>query len=82
MSNVPIREKVKRITEAAKDGELYSESSKSTGMYFFYGIFGIASLFLIALTIGLAQGGHYIGSGICLLVSGILGFILFKLARA
>lgn len=82
MSNVPIREKVKRIAEAAKDGESYTESSKSAGMFFFYGIFGIAMLFLIALTIGLAQGGHYIGSAICLVAGGGLGFILLKLARA
>ncbi|MBD7908662.1 hypothetical protein [Sporosarcina gallistercoris] len=82
MSNVPIREKVKRIAEAAKDGESYSESSKSAGMLFFYSIFGIAMLFLIALTIGLAQGGHYIGSAICLVAGGGLGFILLKLARA
>ena len=82
MSNVPIREKVKRIAEAAKDGESYTESSKSAGMLFFYGIFGIAMLFLIALTIGLAQGGHYIGSAICLVAGGGLGFILLKLAWA
>ncbi|MGG0645126.1 hypothetical protein ABE021_14480 [Sporosarcina gallistercoris] len=82
MSNVPIREKVRRIAEAAKDGESYSESSKSAGMLFFYSIFGIAMLFLIALTIGLAQSGHYIGSGICLVAGGGLGFILLKLARA
>ncbi|REB05958.1 hypothetical protein DVB69_13515 [Sporosarcina sp. BI001-red] len=82
MSNVPIREKVKRIAEAAKDGDTYSESSKSAGMLFFYGIFGIAILFLIALTFGLAQGGHYIGSAICLVAGGGLGFVLLKLARA
>lgn len=82
MSNVPIREKVKRIAQAAKDGDSYSESSKSTGMIFFYGIFIIAIAFLMALTIGLAQGGHYIGSAIVLILGGGLGFILFKLARA
>lgn len=82
LSNVPIREKVKRIAEAAKDGESYSESSKSTGMLVFYVIFVIAIVFLIALTVGLAQSGHYIGSGICLVAGGGLGFILLKLARA
>ncbi|MDW0108581.1 hypothetical protein [Sporosarcina aquimarina] len=82
MSNVPIREKVKRITAAAKDGESYSESTKSAGMLFFYGIFGIAILFLIALTIGLLQSEHYIGSVCCLLGGSGLGFILLKISRA
>lgn len=82
MSNVPIREKVKRITAAAKDGESYSESTKSAGMLFLYGVFGSAILFLIALTIGLLQSEHYIGSILFLLAGSGLGFILLKLARA
>lgn len=82
MSNVPIREKVKRISEAAKDGDSYTESSKNAGMIVLYGLFGTALFFLIALSIGLIQGGHYIGSAVILLVGGGLGFILLKIIRA
>ena len=82
LSNIPIREKVQRITEAAKDGESYSESTKNAGMLFLYVIFGVAVLLFLVLAIGLVQGGHYIGSAVSLLIGGGVGYILFKLIRA
>lgn len=81
LSNVPIREKVQRITEAAKDGESYSESSKNAGMVIIYAIFALAVLFTLAVAIGFTQTGQYIGSAVCLLISGGLGFVLLKLIR-
>ena len=82
MSNVPIREKVKRITEAAKDGDSFTESSKNAGMLVLYGLFTVAVLVLLALTIGFIQSGHYIASAVTLIAGGCLGFVLLKIIRA
>ncbi|GKV69091.1 hypothetical protein NCCP2716_15890 [Sporosarcina sp. NCCP-2716] len=77
-----MREKVKHITAAVKDGESVPESSKRAGMAVLYVIFGAGLCLLLALTAGLVQSGHYIGSAVVLLAAGGLGFILLNVIRA
>lgn len=79
---VSMREKVKHITAAVKEGESVPESSKRAGMVVLYLIFGAGLFLLLALTAGLIQSGHYIGSAVVLLGVGALGFVLLNVIRA
>ena len=58
MTNLPLREKMKKITDATKQQNAIPERSKNAGLIVFLILFGMRPLCLFALAVGLVLTGH------------------------
>lgn len=77
-----MREKLRKITEAAKHHEQISEQSKTTGMRMFFVIAGIGLLLLVSFSLALLLYKHYIGAFITLVITAGIGYFLYKIQSA
>lgn len=82
MSDMHLQNKLRKITEAAKNGEHIPERPKKVGMLIFFIISAIGLLGLAALAIALAVYGHRLSGLIIFLIAISLMYALYKLISA
>lgn len=82
MADLQVREKIKKIVAAAKQGDNISERSKNVGLIIFLMLFGCGIIVLFALTIGLFLNGHIISAGVILLITVLLTYSVIKMMTA
>ncbi|WP_342508355.1 hypothetical protein [Sporosarcina sp. FSL K6-2383] len=82
MADIQLREKIKKITAAAKQGDSISERSKNIGLIIFLLLFGCGIIVLFALTIGLMMNGHFIIATIVFLITALLTYSIIKMMTA
>ena len=82
MTNLPLREKLKKLTDATKQQNAIPERSKSAGLIVFLILFGMTALILFALAVGLVLTGHTISALVTFIIGALLGYSVFKVLRA
>lgn len=82
MSDMNMRNKLTKITEAAKNGEHITERSKSIGFKVFLAMIVLGIIALVGLSLALLFYGHWISAVIFLLTSAVFSYALFKLITA
>ena len=82
MADMQLREKIKKITAAAKHGNNIPERSKNIGLIIFLILFGCGILVLFALTIGLMMNGHFISAVVIFLIAVLLTYSIIKMMTA
>lgn len=82
MSDMHLRNKLRKITEAAKNGEHIPERSKTIGMQLFFIFVAIGILGLLGLTVSLAIYGHLISALISFIITLSLFYPAYKLLTA
>jgi CHASE2 domain-containing sensor protein len=82
MSDMNMRNKLTKITEAAKNGEHITERSKSIGFKVFLGFIVLGIVALVGLSTALLIYGHWISAVIFFLTSAVFSYALFKLITA
>ena len=60
MADMQLREKMKKVSEAAKQGDHVPERSKNAGLIVFLILIGCGIIVMLALAIGLMISKHFI----------------------
>lgn len=82
MSDINMRNKLTKITEAAKNGEQITERSKSIGFTVYLAFIVLGIMALVGLSTALLFYGHWISAVIFFLTSALFSYALFKLITA
>lgn len=82
MANMQMRDKLRKITAAAKNGEDIPEHSKKIGMTFFYVLTGIGIASMIAFAAALLIYGYRIGAFISFIVALLISYMTYKILSA
>lgn len=82
MSQMPMREKLKKIAEAAKDGGRINERPKKIGLLIFFIFTAIGIIAIFAFAIVLLIHGYKISALISSLFATFLLYIAYKLITA
>lgn len=82
MADIQLREKIKKIAAAAKQGDNIPERSKNIGLIIFLILFGCGIIVLFALTIGLILNGHIISAVVIFLIAALLTYSIIKMMTA
>jgi CHASE2 domain-containing sensor protein len=82
MSDMNMRNKLIKVTEAAKNGEHITERSKSIGFTVFLAFIVLGIIALVGLSTALLFYGHWISAVIFFLTSAVFSYALFKLIAA
>lgn len=82
MTNLPLREKLKKLTDATKQLNAIPERSKNAGLVVFLILFGMTVLILFALAVGLALTGDIISALVTFIIGALLGYSVFKVLKA
>lgn len=82
MANWQLREKLQKVSEAAKQENNLSERSKNTGLLVLLALFGMAIIVLFALSIGLVFNGHLLSAMIIFSIAALLTYSIFKVMQA
>lgn len=82
MSNMQMREKLRKITEARGHSEQISEQAKQVGMTLFFLLAGIGLLALIIFSFVLFMNGRYLGASVTIALTVLIGFLLVKIYTA
>lgn len=82
MADMQLREKVKKIAAAAKQGDNIPERTKNIGLIIFLILFGCGILVLFALTIGLIINNHFISAVVIFLIAALLTYSIIKMMTA
>lgn len=82
MSNLQLREKLREITAAAKNGEQIPERPKRVGLMIFYLLAGAGILVLIFLSIALFLYGYKKSAIITFIAALFFSFTLYKVLSA
>lgn len=82
MSNMQMREKLRKITQAASDSEQIPEHTKQAGMTVFF-LLSVLGLFaMLVFLFSLIVYGHYIGAMITFIITSCIGYLLYKVKTA
>lgn len=82
MSNMQMREKLRKITEAASDSDQVSEQSKNIGMIVFFILAGFGLLALVIFSFTLFIYGRYISALIASVATIFISYLLYKIQTA
>ena len=82
MSNLHLREKMKKIMEASKNSDQIPERSKHVGFIIFLLFIAIAIIALLALTVSFIVNGMLVIAIITLLITALLAYSTFKMMKA
>ena len=74
MADMQLREKIKKIAAAAKQGDHIPERSKNIGLIIFLILFGCGIIVLFALAIGLMINGHFISAAVIFSIAALLAY--------
>ena len=82
MSDMHMRDKLRKVTEAAKNSEQIPEQSKKIGLsiFFIFTFVGVFMIFVLALTLYIY--GHLLAALITLLTALLLLYLTVKLRSA
>lgn len=82
MSDMNMRDKLRKVTEAAKNSEQIPESSKKIGLsiFFIFTFIGILAIFALALSLFIY--GHPIAAIIFVLIALFLLYVIIKIRSA
>ena len=82
MSDMHMKNKLAKITEAAKNGKHITERTKSIGFKIFLFFAAIGILVLVGFSAALLFYGHWISAVIFFLISAAFSYAMFKLITA
>ena len=82
MADMQLREKMKKVSEAAKHGDQVPERSKSIGLIVFLILIICGIVVMLSLTIGLFLNKHFISATATLVIAGLLVYSVFKIMKA
>jgi uncharacterized membrane protein len=82
MADMHLREKMKKVTEAAKQNDMVPENSKQIGLLLFLFIMIVVIIFLCALFVGFLVNNHPISAVITILIAILLAYSSFKMMKA
>lgn len=82
MADMHLREKMKKVTEAAKHGDQVPEISKKVGLILFLIFIGTGIAVLLALSVGFVMNDHPISAVITFLISALLAYSIYKMIKA
>ena len=82
MSDMHMKNKLAKITEAAKNGKHITEHAKSFGFKVFLVFVALGIAILVGFSAALLFYGHRIGAVIFFLISAAISYAMFKLITA
>ena len=82
MADMQLREKMKKVSEAAKHGDRVPERSKNAGLVVFLIFFGCGIIVMTALAIGLILSKHIIAAAVFFSIATLLTYSVFKMMKA
>ncbi len=82
MADMQLREKMKKVSEAAKHGNQVPERSKRIGLIVFLPLIGCSIVIMLSLTIGLFLNKHLINATLILVIAGLLVYSVDKMMKA
>ncbi|WP_172371261.1 hypothetical protein [Sporosarcina jiandibaonis] len=82
MSDMNMRNKLIKITEATKNGEHVTERAKSIGFTVFLAFIALGIIALVGLSTALLFYGYWIIAVIFIIISGLFSYAMFKLITA
>lgn len=82
MSNMQMREKLRKITQAVSHSEQIPEQTKRVGMAIFFIFFGLGLLAAFIFSVALFVYGHYLGALITLVMTSLIGYVWYKIQSA
>lgn len=82
MADMQMREKMKKISEASKQGNRVPERSKKAELVVFLIFIGCGIIVMSALAIGLIINKHFIGAAVICSIAALLTYSVFKMMKA
>ena len=82
MADMQLRDKMKKISEAAKHGDRVPERSKNAGLVVFLILIGCGIIVMLALAIGLMISKHFIGAAVICSIAALLTYSIYKMMKA
>lgn len=82
MSNMQMREKLRKITQAASDSKQIPEQTKRVGMMIFFLLIGLGLLAALIFSVVLIVYGHYLSALITLVATALIGYIGYRIQSA
>jgi hypothetical protein len=82
MADMHLREKMKKVTAAAKQNDVVPENSKRIGLLLFLFMMIVVIIFLSALFVGFLLNKRPISAGITILIAFLLAYSSYKMMKA
>jgi hypothetical protein len=82
MADMQLREKMKKVSEAAKHGDRVPERSKNAGLIVFLILIGCGIVVMFSLAIGLILNKHFIGAAVIFCIAALLVYSVYKMMKA
>lgn len=82
MADMQLRDKMKKISEAAKHGNRVPERSKNAGLVVFLIFILCGIIVMLALAIGLMISNHFIGAAVICSIATLLIYSVYKMMKA
>lgn len=82
MADMQLREKMKKVSEAAKHGNRMPERSKNAGLIVFLILSGCGIIIMFALAIGLILKKYFIGATVVFCIAALLVYSIYKIVKA
>ena len=79
MSDMHLKEKMRKVTKAAEQGAYVSERTKKAGLILFLLFFALGVIVLFALTIGFFMNGNSVAAAVTSLLTIFLSYCVYKL---
>ena len=82
MADMQLRDKMKKVSEAAKNGNRVPERSKNAGLVVFLLLIGCGIIVMLALAVGLIISKHFIGATVIFSIAVLLLYSIYKMIKA
>ncbi len=82
MADMQLRDKMKKISEAAKHGNRVPERSKNAGLVVFLVFTLCVIIVMLALAIGLMISKHFTGAAVICSIATLLTYSVYKMMKA
>jgi hypothetical protein len=82
MADMHLREKMKNVSEAAKNSDFVPERSKKAGVIVFILLIGCGIIVMLALAISLILNKHVIFAAVISIIAAFLSYSIYKIIKA
>ncbi|MBO0588783.1 hypothetical protein [Sporosarcina sp. E16_8] len=82
MADMQLRDKMKKVSEAAKHGNRVPERSKNAGLIVFLIFILCVIIVMLALAIGLMISKHFLGAAVICSFAALLTYSVYKMMKA